>query len=100
MEETIEMIGDDMTDDIPWERFKEMCKELTRRYEIIDEKKFEYRGRFGRASLVHDKDTGTLEWSGKQYPNWYRFYGRTLEEAEADFKSLVDGLIALEEDNA
>lgn len=65
------------------------------RYAYLGEKEFEHRGHFGRAVLIRDKETGTEEWAGKEATTWHRFYGNTLEEAEADFHSLVDGMIEL-----
>lgn len=77
------------------EEIEKELKECERRYTYLDEKKFGHRGYFGRAVLVRDKETGTEEWAGKEATTWHRFSGRTLEEAEADFRSLVDGMIEL-----
>ena len=75
------------------EEYEKMMLEFKRRYSVVDEKEFKYRGRFGLAMLFHDNDTGEEEWRGKEAPSNFRFHGATLEEVEADFHSLVDGLI-------
>ncbi|MBR1645209.1 MAG: hypothetical protein IJ774_05775 [Selenomonadaceae bacterium] len=75
------------------EEYEKMMLELKRRYSVVGEKDFEYRGRFGRAALFHDNDTGEEYWRGKEARSNFRFRGDTLEEVEADFHSLVDGLI-------
>lgn len=84
-----------MNDKIGWtkEKFEQRRKELKRRYNIIDEKEFEYRGYCGRAVLIRDNDNNTEEWCGKEALTWHRFYGYTLDEAKKDFHFLIDGMI-------
>ena len=81
------------------EEFEQMRKEMERRYQFSDKTYLEHRGWRGYVSKRHNNIADFDEWVGIETSTGRRISGDTFEEAEQNFKLLVDALIAAEEDS-
>lgn len=81
------------------EEFEQMRKEMERRYQFSDKTYLEHRGWRGYVSKRHNNIADFDEWVGIETSTGRRISGDTLEEAEQNFKLLVDALIAADDDS-
>ncbi|MBR3050525.1 MAG: hypothetical protein IKG61_03630 [Selenomonadaceae bacterium] len=81
------------------EEFEQMRKEMERRYQFSDKTYLEHRGWRGYVSKRHNNIADFDEWVGIETSTGRRISGDTFEEAEQNFKLLVDAMIAAEENS-
>ena len=81
------------------EEFEQMRKEMERRYQFSDKTYLEHRGWQGYVSKRHNNIADFDEWVGIETSTGRRISGDTFEEAEQNFKLLVDAMIAADDDS-
>ena len=81
------------------EEFEQMRKEMERRYQFSDKTYLEHRGWRGYVSKRHNNIADFDEWVGIETSTGRRISGDTFEEAEQNFKLLVDAMIAADDDS-